>query len=212
MFAVIAAGGKRPDRKEFSEYAKKCDMLIAADSGADWLFRFGIAPDVLLGDFDSASKTAITTFKMRGAKMITVNPEKDITDTMLAARYAEDHGAEKVVIFGGMGDRLDHVYGNFQVMSYLKSKGIESLMIDEHCIVQIASGKAEVVAPAGSVVSVLPFGGDITVTADEGSFKYPMKELRLKTDLPDPVGVSNVLNRTKAHLKITGTALIFINR
>ena len=127
---IIAAGGTPPDKKEFLDYAAVCDMIIAADSGADWLSCYGVTPNLLIGDFDSAKKTVISAYQIKGVKTITAKVEKDETDLMLAAQYAVKSNADKVIIFGGTGRRIDHLLGNFQVMYYLLKNNIRPIMID----------------------------------------------------------------------------------
>ncbi len=208
---IIAAGGTPPDKKEFLDYAAVCDMIIAADSGADWLSCYGVTPNLLIGDFDSAKKTVISAYQIKGVKTITAKVEKDETDLMLAAQYAVKSNADKVIIFGGTGRRIDHLLGNFQVMYYLLKNNIRPIMIDRETMIEMmTSGKSVLVADIGATVSIVPYGGDARVTAESGGFKYPLDNLLLPAD--SPVGISNITRRTKISLKITGTVLIIVNR
>ena len=62
MLAVIAAGGEPPEREEFLRFAEKAGLVIAADSGLEWLRAFGYTPDVMVGDFDSTGKRTVDLF------------------------------------------------------------------------------------------------------------------------------------------------------
>ncbi|PWL56319.1 MAG: thiamine diphosphokinase, partial [Clostridiales bacterium] len=58
------------------------DLVIAADGGLTYLEREGIAPDLVLGDFDSLEGDRPS------GNVLAYPSEKDETDMFLAVRYA----------------------------------------------------------------------------------------------------------------------------
>ena len=91
------------------------DFIIAADGGLAHVKQLNIAPQCILGDFDSLGYIPQDS---------TVFPvEKDDTDTMLAVKFGLEKGYKNFRIFGGIGGRLDHTYANIQTASYVAENG-----------------------------------------------------------------------------------------
>lgn len=207
MLAVIAAGGQAPARAQLEHYLKRAQLVIAADSGANYLAENGMAPDVLLGDFDSIDPAVLRQFQDGGVELITVPAEKDDTDTMLAARIAASRGADEVVLLGGLGGRLDHALANILVLSFLEGQGIRARMVGRNETVYHASGSHTVCGCVGDTVSIFPYMGEATVLM-KGGMKYPLDHLHLTGEYP--IGVSNVLSREQSPLEIQGRVLVII--
>ena len=100
MRYLIVCGGKID--KEFGLNEIKTDgidAIIAADSGMDFLYENGVTPDIIVGDFDSATTKALEFFERKGQTEIhRLNPIKDDTDTEYAIRLAISEGARSVVL------------------------------------------------------------------------------------------------------------------
>ena len=86
-------------------------LVIAADQGLRHLEAAGIAPDLIVGDFDSLGTVP------QGANVIRHPVEKDDTDMMLAVKTGLERGCRTFVLYGGLGGRLDHTYANFQTLT-----------------------------------------------------------------------------------------------
>lgn len=99
MRYLIVCGGKID--KEFGLNEIKTDgidAIIAADSGMDFLYENGVTPDIIVGDFDSATTKALEFFERKGQTEIhRLNPIKDDTDTEYAIRLAIREGARSIV-------------------------------------------------------------------------------------------------------------------
>lgn len=211
MRVIIAAGGDRPSKRELLQYVKRYDQVVAADGACNWLYPYGVTPQVVVGDMDSIKPGILKAIEREGARLVRAPREKDDTDLMLAARYAsEELKANEAVVFGGLGGRLDHTLGNLQVLAYLKNKGVDAFMVDESAIVQLMKGQGQIVADVGSTVSILPYQGNAVVTVTDGRLKYPLQALELRGDFP--MGLSNVMETAKVSLKIEGAVLVIINR
>ena len=66
MRYLIVCGGKID--KEFGLNEIKTDgidAIIAADSGMDFLYENGVTPDIIVGDFDSATTKALEFLRER---------------------------------------------------------------------------------------------------------------------------------------------------
>jgi thiamine pyrophosphokinase len=101
--------------------------VICADGGLGYALAAGVAPDVVIGDFDSVSEDDIAKLPGDGSvEVIRLNPEKDDTDMIAAVKHAISKGLSDFVIVGGLSGRFDHSVGNVQTLSFLldmKSKG-----------------------------------------------------------------------------------------
>ncbi|MBQ8075127.1 MAG: thiamine diphosphokinase [Oscillospiraceae bacterium] len=107
------------------ENLRQAGFIIACDRGWEYAGRFGIEPDLIVGDFDSSvpPKTGIA---------VKVLPtRKDDTDTMYAVRTALEKGCRKIAIACAFGGRLDHTIANLQSAAYVVSHGGECHLIGE---------------------------------------------------------------------------------
>lgn len=212
MRLIIAGSGDRPGKQEFLAYAEEYDQIIAADGACNWLLSYGVTPDVIVGDMDSVAPDVLQAMRKSTAKIVTAKREKDETDMMLAAMYGvKELHPEEAAIFGGLGGRLDHAYGNFQVLLYLLNNGIEATLIDDSVTIQLVRGRGIVSGDVGATVSILPFMGKCTVTGEAGAFQYPLDHLCLPEDFP--IGLSNVLMKKNGVIQVEeGVAAVFTNR
>ena len=114
------------------------DLVIAADGGLATLESLGIAPDVILGDFDSLGRIP------DGEGVILHPVEKDDTDTMLAVKYALEKGYKDIWICCALGGRLDHLMANIQSGAYIANAGGRAHITGENEIVTfMPSGQIE---------------------------------------------------------------------
>ncbi len=85
------------------------ELVIACDRGYQYAAQAAISADVILGDYDSCDAGPSED---AAPVVLTYISDKDDTDTMLAVRYALEHGITSIDICCGLGGRLDHTYGN----------------------------------------------------------------------------------------------------
>ena len=114
---VIISGG------EFSPITglRPEDFVIACDKGYTYAKRCGIVPNLVVSDFDSYAGQIDN-----GIPVERFPSEKDDTDTMIAVRYAVEHGFEEVRLFCALGGRLDHTLANLQALLYAQSHGLRA--------------------------------------------------------------------------------------
>ncbi|HYK08072.1 MAG TPA: thiamine diphosphokinase, partial [Candidatus Eisenbacteria bacterium] len=127
MNIVIFTGGEFIKSNLTQKAIQEADMILAADSGAEYALQNNIYPSAVLGDLDSISASTKVTIEKHGTQFVNLpttllsnpnrNPhdsqEKDQTDTELAVQYAIEQGAKKITLLGGnSGDRFDHVIAN----------------------------------------------------------------------------------------------------
>ncbi len=205
MKALILADGFPPDKTLINKHAD-ADLLIAADGGYETAVRFGLKPDYLVGDFDSAGKGVLNKLDDH-TKIIRLSAEKNETDSMIAVDIAFQNGAFDIVMLGALGRRSDHALANMMLLKYAFDKGGRLILEDEYCEASLATGKTLLAGRRGQTVSILPFGGSATVSSDD-ALHYPMDRLYMSES--NPVGISNVFEKDTSIIDIQGFALIFI--
>lgn len=204
MKALIIADGALPPMYLVKKHSDS-DLVIAADGGLKTAGKYGLTPDYLIGDFDSAGEGALKHLNPK-TKLIRLSKEKNETDGMVAVDTALRQGALHIVMLGALGKRTDHAFANLMLLKYAWDKGARLLLEDEYCEVALATGKTKISGEKGQTVSVLPFGGNATVSSDD-SLHYPMDRLFMSP--ADPVGISNIMKGSSAMLDIEGFALVF---
>ena len=167
---VIFSGG-RTDLVFAAEFMKdkKNAFLIAADRGLEAMMSLGFKPNVVIGDFDSASKETIDQVnsfeKEDDITVIRLNPVKDDTDTEAAVRFALENNKEPgdIYILGGTGSRIDHILGNISVLGLGRQFGKKIILLDENNKIELLfeGRKLKKHDAFGDFVSLVPFGDKV---------------------------------------------------
>lgn len=211
MKFLIVSGGTTTD--EFvEENIKKggFDGVIAADSGMNHLYRKGISPDIIVGDFDSVNPEVLDFFrKQEQIDICTLNPQKDDTDTEFAIREAIRRGAKHITVIGATGTRLDHVLGNISLLGIGLENQVEIELLDEHNRIRmidhsIVLRKEE---QYGTYLSLVPYGEKVTGVTLKG-LKYPLADYTMGGF--NSLGISNEIVEDEAEIQLTSGRLLVI--
>lgn len=130
--------------------------VIAADRGMIHAAALGLAPELWVGDFDSAgSELAI---QYAHVPRHVHSPEKAATDGGLAIAVAMEHGATELVLVGGFGGQADHMLGHFGQILKSAGAGLSSFITsgDEEAY-PVIPGTIEIDLPERSRISLVPF-------------------------------------------------------
>ena len=179
------------------------DFLIAADRGYDALQRAGLAPDLIMGDFDSLGYTP------EGENVLSHSPIKDDTDLMLALRWAMARGWRRFVIYGALGGkRLDQTVASFQTLRFLAEHGATGRLIGDGWNVTLLQNAAlRFPASAAGWLSVF-VSGDTARGVTLRGLKYELTDAALTCAMP--LGVSNEYLGKEAHISVTDGALFVL--
>lgn len=190
MTAILICGGSLSAAflgNVINEY--RDPVIYAVDGGLTVADRAGIMPDYLVGDFDTALPELVARYE---GCCITLRhiPEKDATDTELAVDDALKRGADKIILLGATGSRMDHTMANIHMLYRIRKQGRTGLILNENNRISFFDGPfcAERENMFGKYVSFLPFGGDVTGLTLKG-VKYPLSGAVLS--LGNSLGVSN---------------------
>jgi thiamine pyrophosphokinase len=179
--AVVFLDGDYEEAGFYVRLAREADQVVAADGGARFLIGQGLQPDLLVGDFDSLAPADVEQLAARGVPVVRHPVRKNQTDGELAVEEALRRGAGEVVLAGALG-ALDHTLGHLAVLRRLAARGVTARIAAPGLTVTVltAPAAAEVDAPRGTRVSLVPLGGDATVTI--AGMDYPLARGLLPAD------------------------------
>lgn len=181
--AIVAAGESLPSDSLLREKLKEVDTILAVDGGLDVMVRLKVKADLLLGDFDSSAFSVshpLVQDYVRDKKVLRFPVRKDQTDMELALCYCAKHCAEKVLLFGGVGSRLDHTLINFSMIKRFTEGGMSIVSYSKHNVVRyLVPGVYCLPKPKEDYwyTSFLLFSGEATMTLR--GFDYPLESVTL---------------------------------
>jgi thiamine pyrophosphokinase len=219
MNLVITGGGARPDGMMLKDACGRADIVLAADSGAQWLMDCGIVPDVLLGDFDSISPGVLEALQNNGrTRWIRHRADKDQTDMELCVDEAIRVGAAKVSLFSVIGTRIDHSLANLFLLYPFLREGIEAWIVDNRNRVTMVGGMTNEAGPFqirlerldGFKVSLIALGSRVSEVTTIG-LQYDMKGRDLL--FGSTLGVSNEFAADEAEIRFRdGLLMVLLSR
>ncbi len=177
---IIISGG------EFSpiEGLSPADFVIACDKGYTYAKRCGVLPDLVVSDFDSYGGQIDP-----GIPVKRFQSEKDDTDTMIAIRYAVEHGFEEVLLLCALGGRLDHALANLQALAFAQAHGLRaSIRAEDTFVTTLQNGSLRIPRREGWSLSVFAVTDRCTGVSVSGA-KYPLRDAEVTNRFP--FGVSN---------------------
>lgn len=177
-------------------------FVIAADAGLRRLEEQGIAPDLILGDFDSLEQPPA------GTNVLRYPVEKDDTDSMLAVKVGLERGFRTFVLYGCLGGpRPDHTYANYQTLVWLARHGGRGYLIgDGWAVTAVRNGTLTFGSGRTGSVSVFCPDGEARGVTLRGLY-YPLEDHTLTSGFP--LGVSNHFTGAAASVSVReGTLLV----
>lgn len=176
--------------------------IIGVDRGLDILYRCDIKPQFIIGDFDSVSIEAKQTYDSF-ENVITLDSDKDYTDTHVAVEKALDLSPGRIIILGATGGRLDHFLENLNLLKICLDNGVEAEIIDRQNKIRLINEKKELIirrkALYGKYISAIPFS-DCVSGIELSGFKYNLSDAVLDKDMT--LGVSNELVKEEGLIKV----------
>ena len=204
--ALIVTGGNI-NIKWFQNWLKnkKFNLIIAVDKGLEALDLLGIKPDYIIGDFDSINESVLSKYQ---ENVITLNKEKDFTDTHEALKFALKLASTEIIIVGAIGSRLDHTLANVYILREALENNVKCTILNEHNKVFLINKDAEIKKDTNyKYVSILPLTENVEGITLTG-FKYTLDNSELK--IGQSIGVSNEQIEKTARIEIRKGILIII--
>jgi len=209
MKALILVNGElyKPDVLRRRLSTEVFDLVIGVDGGARYADTLNVTLDTIIGDLDSLSDLAQQD--MGTSKVISSPAEKDEIDLELALIYAKEQGVDQIVMVGVMGGRMDMAIANIMLITHvcLNSYRIEIWHGQETGWVIKPPGEI-ITGDPGDIVSLIPLGSDVSNITTNG-LRYPLKDEELS--FGQVRGVSNVMDKSSAHIEFTKGFLLVIH-
>lgn len=184
MCDCIIFAGSELNLSCFDTKALNNKFVICADKGVVHAKKLGIAPDLIVGDFDSLGYKPDND-----CRIMSFDPEKDDTDLMIAVKEAVKRNKKCIEIYGALGGRLDHTIGNIQALAYAVQNGASASFISDSDIATVYKpGKYEVKNKKGFSLSLFSFSEKVCSLTISG-VKYPLENGCITNSFP--IGVSN---------------------
>ncbi len=174
--ALIFCGGPMDSYDIWSADKREDYLIICADGGMRHARHYGILPDIVIGDLDSAKFSIPESVP----KMV-YPPEKDETDCALCLDYAISQGCKEVLILGAMGGRLDHEYSVYPLLLYGLNRGVRVTTANSQNIIFMENKPFTVPRRNDWYISFFPYGGDVEGFTVKG-LKYKAENLLLTCD------------------------------
>lgn len=182
--------GARPVAPALCSLIAPGAYIIAADAGWQTAQALGLAPHLVVGDFDSAPPPAGQAAFSHMPEVLRLPTHKDDTDTLFAAREALRRGYRDITLLGVTGGRPDHTQAALATLLFLAKQGAKALLADAGSDVRCVGPGQVLRLPrcAGRYLSVFPAWGEARGVCESG-VEYPLENATLTADYP--LGVSN---------------------
>jgi thiamine pyrophosphokinase len=190
--------------------------VIAADGGARHAGPLGMAIDRWVGDGDSLGEVGIAELEAAGVPVHRARPDKDESDTELAALAALELGATQLTVLGALGGpRVDHALANLGLLSMpeLAHLGVRLVAADARvrCLQAPASddgpASLDLAGRVGDLVSLLPIGADAEGVTTRG-LVFPLRDEPLL--LGRTRGLSNIREASDAAVVLRRGRLLVV--
>lgn len=212
MRKIVVAGGPRIQISALIPYMEN-QYILAADSGANYLYQHHILPDKILGDMDSIAPDVMDWAQKNNVNMDVFPAEKDMTDSELCLREFEK--TDKILFVTSLTGRPDHVLSNLLLCGKLATEGFSVCATDGISWVYPLHGSAkytfsEEQKKMNPTVSLLPLFSQVDGVTTSGLY-YPLSNATLYPG--SSFSISNCLSIEKEDVSVqieSGTLLIML--
>ncbi|MDI3269110.1 MAG: thiamine diphosphokinase [Bacillota bacterium] len=224
---VVLAGGDLAAPSLIRQLVREGASLLCADTGVDHARALGLVPQVLVGDWDSASPQSLQWAKDRGAEIHTHPVVKDASDLELAFQFLlQKHGLEdrhgtlskkeaapslELHVFGATGARLDQTMASLLLLPLMEEKGVTvHLHAPGWLIRALGPFRPRLTLPArpGALLSLVPLDPYCRGVTLEGT-RYPLQEAVLSRS--STLATSNEVKESSVSVTLReGILLLFL--
>ena len=171
--------------------SEETEFVIGVDKGLEFLYKHEIKPDYIVGDFDSVSRELVDYYREElNVPIREFNPVKDASDTEIALRLCLGLNRKSILILGGTGNRIDHLWANVQCLQIALQAGVDARIVDSHNQIRLLDKGITLKREEafGPYFSLFPLEMPVDELSIRGA-KYPLQNHFLKPS--DSLCVSN---------------------
>jgi thiamine pyrophosphokinase len=208
MKTIIFANGKIENLDLLKELVQENDYLIAADGGLKHIRAIERVPDLLIGDLDSFEKKDLKWIEQKGVEIRKFSEKKDQTDLELAILEAVDRSAERLMIVGGLGGRIDQTLANINLLLIPEIQNIDVRIDDGMEELFLITRHAFIHGNKGDTVSLLPLNRPAMGVTTKG-LTYKLQD---ETLFPERSrGISNVMKKSEAEVSLHSGVILCVH-
>lgn len=209
---LFCAGEFKPECYRVEDIKNQIDeetLVVAVDGGLTICRLLNIYPDMIIGDFDSASDDdKLFIEKSIDIQIVKLPKEKDDTDTIAAVRRALEYGCKEFLLYGAAGGRIDHYFANIQTLLLIKHNGANGIIkADDSELFVIENESVTLTKRDKGTVSLLVLGDRAEEVSIQGLY-YEVDKVLLTNDFP--IGVSNEFCGKEATISVQNGALLCV--
>ncbi len=203
---LIFIGGD-PPHPNVRQHLPTDAYIIAADSGYAHAIAMGFVPNELVGDMDSITAIDLTDAHDSNVLITEYPTDKDLTDTEIAIASALARQSTHITVVSGGGDRFDHVLGMVHSLASCAGTVDTTLFIGTARVSYVSYTKEfQLNTQPGDIVSLIPLGGDNTVTTTGLQWELTNDTLQSFASR----GVSNIATSESVSISVTDGLLAVI--
>lgn len=209
MRAIIIANGQIENFDIVRKNLEPKDIIVCCDGGMKYAFEEGLMPHYIIGDLDSSLPQMVQFFEMSGVVFKKFPTKKDHTDLELALDFLIGLGVVEVLIFGAIGNRLDHTLANINLLLKPYLANVKATIFDNNNEITLIGNaqEFEITGEIGDLVSLQPLTTEVFVEYTLG-LEYELKNSRLCVG--SSLGVSNSIKSKECKIKIREGYLLII--
>ncbi len=206
---IIFANGELPDLDKARAILRDDDTILCADGGARHAAALDLKPALVIGDLDSAESALLRSLQADGVAIERHPRDKNETDLELALHKALELAPKEIVILAALGGRMDQTLANIALLSAPRLAAFDVRLDDGVEEILFCRTQAQVSGRSGDLVSLLPWGGEVTGVRTE----HLRWQLNGETLYPEKTrGVSNEMTADTAAIKIQSGLLLILHR
>ncbi|MEW6051150.1 MAG: thiamine diphosphokinase [Candidatus Zixiibacteriota bacterium] len=206
--AVLFLHG-RYGQKHLPRFRALCHgrFLIAVDGGYSFFRKTGIAPDLLIGDFDSLKRIPR---KLAGRTQVLRFPTvKDKTDVELALDYCLERRAQRIDLIQPSFGEPDQFVGNLMLLAgavrpAARYRPTVRILGNDYVVQFVANQTLGIRGGRGDMISVIPISESIVLTSVGTAYDAS----RLTIRLGESRGLRNSIIAARASIGVAGKALV----
>ncbi len=174
-FDLLICNGSMPPADVAVYVASGAHSVVCADGGANKARQLHIAPDSIIGDFDSIEQGTMSYYQELGVEFIHLQRQDD-TDFEKALKLLRSRGCTNVAVFGSTGGLLDHTLGNLSILQrYIDVMRI--VLYDPDFRIDIIRKTTTFRSEPGSRISVVPLQPSAGVRYEGLLYALPLTTL-----------------------------------
>lgn len=169
----------------------------------------GLIPNRVVGDMDSVEKSTLDMLTSSNIELNLYPADKNETDLELALNHAIESGYREIIIVAALGGRFDQTLSNLSLLTDPRLSTLSICIDDGVEEIFFCRGRAQVRGRSADIVSLIPWGGEVTGVTTE-NLKWPLYGETLypyKTR-----GISNEMLGEEASIKIKSGLLLIVHR